>query len=440
VILVGNQRGSAGNLAVHLLKPENEHIEVHEIRGFASDDLKEALNEAHAVSKGTRCKQFLYSLSLNPPPQENVKTEVFEDAIDRIEVKLGLSGQPRAIVFHEKEGPGGVRRHAHAVWSRINTIEMKAVQLSFTKKKLRDVSRELYIEHGWKMPRGFVNSHERDSKNFTLAEWQQAKRAGKDPRAIKENFADAWAITDSKAAFTQALAERGYKVARGDRRGFVAVDVHGEVYSIPRQAGVKTKDVRLRLGEEKKLPSVAETKNQHAQEILPKLNKFQEELDAKKQQRLLELKFRKTELVQRQREERTSFLEATEKRQIQETQQRQARFRIGIKGIWDRLRGENKRIQEQNTVEAKAALTRDRSEKDQLIFQQLAQRREFSAQRMEKRQNYIEQRRELSRDIQTYQQMRSPTESRETLKKNYTEKRQNKQHQPVQQRGPTLKP
>ena len=38
MILVGNQRGRAKNLAQHLLKEENEHVEVHELRGFASEN------------------------------------------------------------------------------------------------------------------------------------------------------------------------------------------------------------------------------------------------------------------------------------------------------------------------------------------------------------------------------------------------------------------
>ncbi|HET7060868.1 MAG TPA: hypothetical protein VFI43_01675 [Nitrosospira sp.] len=111
MILVGNQRGGAKDLALHLLKQENEHVEVHEVRGFASDNLMAALNEAYAISRATHCKQFLFSLSLNPPKHENVSTETFKQAIERAEKKLGLNDQPRAIVFHEKNG----RRHCHAV-------------------------------------------------------------------------------------------------------------------------------------------------------------------------------------------------------------------------------------------------------------------------------------------------------------------------------------
>ncbi len=212
MILVGNQRGGAKDLALHLLKQENEHVEVHEVRGFASDNLMAALNEAYAISRATRCKQFLFSLSLNPPREENVSTETFEQAIDRAEEKLGLHGQPRAVVFHEKNG----RRHCHAVWSRIKMDEMKAVQLSFSKRKLIDLSRELSLKHGWTMPAGLKQSHERDPRNFTLAEWQQAKRIGKDPKQIKAVFQECWSLSKTQNAFAHTLKEQGYILARGD--------------------------------------------------------------------------------------------------------------------------------------------------------------------------------------------------------------------------------
>ena len=181
MILVGNQRGGARDMAVHLLKDENDHVHVYAIEGFASDTLHGAFKEVQAISKGTRCKQYLYSLSVNPPPGKEVKTEDFIKVIDEAGKRLGLENQPCAIVFHEKEG----RRHAHVVWSRINAETMTAVHLPHTKRKLVALTREIYIEHGWKMPDGLVDKRLRNPRNFTLAEWQQAKRIGKDPRVIK---------------------------------------------------------------------------------------------------------------------------------------------------------------------------------------------------------------------------------------------------------------
>jgi len=79
MILHGSQRGGARDLALHLLKEENDHVEVHELRGFVSDDLVSALNEVHAISRGTKARQYLFSLSLNPPPDVNVSIEDFEE-------------------------------------------------------------------------------------------------------------------------------------------------------------------------------------------------------------------------------------------------------------------------------------------------------------------------------------------------------------------------
>ena len=75
----------------------------------------------------------------------------------------------------------------------------------------------------------------------------------------------AWTQSDSLASLEAALAERGYALAKGDRRDFVLVDRFGEVYSLPRMAGVKTKDVRSRLGDGADLPSVEDVKAQWAQ-------------------------------------------------------------------------------------------------------------------------------------------------------------------------------
>ena len=235
MILKASQRGGSRQLAAHLNKTEeNEHVELHEIRGFMADDVDGALHEAYAMSRGTRCTKFLFSVSLNPPETENVPIDKFEDALGRIENKLGLENQPRVVVFHEKEG----RRHAHCVWSRIKTDEMKAVHLSHYKNKLMDVSKQLYLENNWDMPKGFIDKNQKNPLNYTRQEWQQALRTGQNPKIIKASLQESWLISDSRKAFEHALQDRGYYLARGDKRGYVAVDLYGEVYSLSRQIGV----------------------------------------------------------------------------------------------------------------------------------------------------------------------------------------------------------
>jgi len=245
VILKGNQRAGGIALAHHLMNADdNEHITIHEMRGFVSDDLHGAFKEVQAISQGTKSQQYLFSLSLNPPENEIVPVKAFERAIEDIERKLGLAGQSRAVVFHEKEG----RRHAHCVWSRIDIDQMKAINLSYYKLKLQDISRQLYLEHQWQMPPGLQNSDERDPLNFTHTEYQQSKRTKQDVRALKKIFQKCWAASDSRDSFANALSEHGFHLAKGDRRGHVAVDSQGEIYAISRWVGIKAKDVRARLG------------------------------------------------------------------------------------------------------------------------------------------------------------------------------------------------
>ena len=63
---------------------------------------------------------------------------------------------------------------------------------------------------------------------------------GQVPTHNQDSLQHAWAISDNKAAFTKALEERGYRLARGDRRGFVAIDTQGEAYALPKWIGIKT--------------------------------------------------------------------------------------------------------------------------------------------------------------------------------------------------------
>ena len=362
VILVGNQRGGGKDLALHLMKDENERVEIHELRGFASDNLVSAFQESYAMSRATKCKQHLFSLSLNPPPDEDVETQVFENAVDRVEEKLGLEGQPRTIVFHEKYGDDGkLRRHAHAVWCRIDTENMKAVQLSFTHNKLQEIARELYIEHDWQMPRGFINKEERNPRNFTLAEWQQAKRAGKDARKTKAQFQDAWTLSDSQAAFGHALNERGYVLAQG-RRGFVAVDHEGEVYPVSRWVGIKSKQVQAKLGELNGLPNVEEAHSRAAKMITDRLKEIAHEQVAISQSKQQVLSADAERTHQNQKEYRKKLEKIQAARKSLEEEQRQAKLRKGLLGFLDRFTGKRKRTIEENKNEAFKAQIRDREE------------------------------------------------------------------------------
>lgn len=372
MIIIASQRGGATKLAAHLLNDrDNDHVELYEISGFMSETLDDALQEVRAQAMGTRCNQYLFSVRLNPPEKEKVETDVFDQAISRIEERMGLQDQPRVIVFHEKEG----RRHAHCVWSRIDTQEMKAVNLPFYKSKLMEISKEIYLEQGWKLPAGLIERGQSNPLNFTRAQWEHAKRLDDDPRLIKATLKDCWAISDSKESFQKILEQRGYYLAKGDRRGFVAVDWRGEVFSLSKWLDVKTKELKERLGDSAQLPSVEETKANIDQRLIDRMQSFTTEIRKHSHMRMEPLLEQKARMKARHQTERENLTETQKQRWQQESEDRHARLNKGIRSLWDRLTGQHGQVMDQNEREAWQALIRDRQQRDDLIQRQLEERR-----------------------------------------------------------------
>ncbi|WP_277266844.1 relaxase/mobilization nuclease domain-containing protein [Nitrosomonas nitrosa] len=338
-------------------------MELHEVSGFLSDTLDGALQEARAQSMGTRCDQYLFSVSLNPPETEKVDISVFEQAISRIEERMHLQDQPRVIVFHEKEG----RRHAHCVWSRIDTKEMKAVNLPFYKNRLMEISREIHLEQGWKLPAGLIERGQSNPLNFTRAQWEHAKRLDGDPRLIKAALKECWVVSDSQKAFESALEQRGYTLAKGDRRGFVAVDWRGEVYSLSKWLDVKTKALKERLGDPAQLPTVTDTIAKTDKRLMERMRSFTAEIRQNSRVRLEPLLEQKSRMKTRRRDERQTLADTQKQRWQQESADRQARLNKGIRGLWDRLIGQHSRTKNQNEREAWQALLRDRQQRESLV-------------------------------------------------------------------------
>lgn len=246
MILKGNQRAGGTDLATHLMNAfDNERVEVAQIRGTVADHLHGAFAEYEALAAGTRCKEPLYSLSVNPSAP--LSREQYYAAIDRIEQRLGLSGQARAVVFHVKHG----REHAHVVWCRIDTTKMRAVQLSHDRQKLRSLARELAMEFGLELPEGLAEDKRADrarKNEQTLAEKAQAEATGITPEQRRAEITQAYRRSDSAEAFRAALKEKGYVLAAGDKRVYVVVDRFGKVHSLARQIdGVRTREVRQKL-------------------------------------------------------------------------------------------------------------------------------------------------------------------------------------------------
>ena len=402
MIIKASQRGGAISLGQHLLKTENEHVELHEVRGFIADDVMGAFKEAQAMATGTQCKKFLFSVSLNPPQSESVRPEVFERAADAIEERLGLTGQPRVIIFHEKEG----RRHAHAVWSRIDAETMTARKLEFFKTKLNALSRELYLENGWSMPKGFENPKLRDPTTFTLQEWRQAKRAGLDPRELKSAVQECWKRSDGAIAFAHALEERGLYLARGDRRGHVVLTMEGEPFALSRLIDGKTKEVTAKLGKADDFLSVEDTKALIGSKIAPRLSGYIQDAKRMAAHALKPLLEQRAALTIQHKAARDALDKSHAERWNAEQQERASRTRKGWAGVWDFMTGRYFKIRKQNELEVQFAKERDRTERHGLVTAQLKERQTLQGQIKTARRREAEQVLALYRDAARYRRLR----------------------------------
>ncbi|MCG3266269.1 relaxase/mobilization nuclease domain-containing protein [Yoonia sp. I 8.24] len=396
MILKGSQRAGATALADHLMNDrDNDHVFLLELNGFISDDLNGALLETHAISKATQCKQFMFSLSLNPPKDHIATEEEFLDAADRAEKLLGLDGQPRAIVVHEKEG----RRHAHAVWSRIDADEMKAINLPHFENKLRDLSRDLFLDHGWVLPDGLATYGNKSPLNFTLEEWQQAKRQGLDPREIKQAFQQAWERCDNQIGFKNALEDRGYFLARGDRRGFVALDVDGNVHSIAKWAGLKAKDVNAKLGSPENLPSVDVTQSNIRSKVSHQMRDYIGQIKDRQNGDLDPLRDQLSDMNNAHRSERNKLNDGQSNRWTEETKVRSDRLNKGLRGLFDRLTGTHRGIQNSNAKEALACSKRDQKQRDFMVLEQMKERRALQREFQKLRRKHMKDREVIAQKV-----------------------------------------
>jgi hypothetical protein len=263
VVIKGTSCAGARRLAVHLTRTDtNERAEVKELRGVVAEDLRGALLEMEAVAAGARTTKPFYHGSINTRADEPLTPEQRVEAIDRLEEALGLSGQPRVVVVHEKEG----REHCHIVWSRIDLERMAAISDSHNYRKHEQIARDLEREFGHERVQGAHVEREgkpRPERTPSHAEMLQAERTGLSPNEAREKITELWRSTDSGRAFAQALDQNGWVLAHGDRRDFVVIDPKGGTHSLARRVeGAKAKDIRERMTDIdiERLPSVAEAK------------------------------------------------------------------------------------------------------------------------------------------------------------------------------------
>jgi hypothetical protein len=263
MVIKGGACAGAGRLAAHLTRTDtNERVKLVEFRGVATEDVRGALTEIEATAEGTRTTKPFYHASISSRADERLTDEQRTYAIDRLEAELGLTGQARVVVVHEKKD----REHFHIVWSRIDLENMRAISDSHNYRKHELVARHLEREFGHERVQGAHVEREgkaRPERTPSHAEMLQADRTGMTPQQVKAQVTELWQRTDSGQAFAVALWDAGYVLARGDRRDYVVIDQRGGTHSLARRVeGMKAKDIRERMADldSARLPNIADAK------------------------------------------------------------------------------------------------------------------------------------------------------------------------------------
>lgn len=258
MIIKGRAVGSIAHWGRYLAEQgKNEKAIEHEIPGTALN-LKHALEEMRDLALNTATEgNFLYHVSFNPKANEKLTPGQWLRAIDLVEERLGFTGHQRIVYEHIKEG----RQHFHVLWNRADPVTFKIRDIGGDRYTLRRCANELEKELGL-TPTKAVRSYD-DPRPFQ--EWEQV-RAGRskiDPRQMTAELTRLWHSTDCGKAFIAALEDKGYAIAKGDRRDYVVLDAEGDVHSLARRLqGVRVADVRARFQDVDRdgIPSIAEAR------------------------------------------------------------------------------------------------------------------------------------------------------------------------------------
>lgn len=259
MIAKGTPHNNGAKLAAYLtVGKEDERAMLWELRGFASDDIREAFRSVHVMAEAMpQLEHPFFHVQVRNPEGEKLSREQWLGVANRIETKLRLDGQPRAIAFHESTKTG--HEHMHLVWSRIDD-SLTARCLPFYKLRLKEVCRELEID----LDLTRVTDERRGQMMAPLRhEFEQARRLGVDIHKIRAAIRTCWDHSDNGRSFAAGLAEQGLMLSRGDRRAFIAVDSAGGMHALGKRVlGQGSEDIHARLSDLdcQTLPTVQEAR------------------------------------------------------------------------------------------------------------------------------------------------------------------------------------
>lgn len=249
MIIKGNSRGGASQLARHLQRTDtNEIVTILQI-DHPIQDLEEAFRDWQLLSTGTQQgKKGLYHSSINPDHYD-MTPEQWLRAVEVLEKELGFEGQPRAVILHQKPDENGIdRAHIHVVWQRtdVETMTLKTDSMNYPANERASLTLEEEFGHekvlGKHAKRDRKQQPDFPRSETTHDEWQQGERTGIRPEQRRAEIQALKAGADNAQSFKAALEEAGYTLARGDR-GYTLVDQNGDHFNLAKQLKIKIEQV-----------------------------------------------------------------------------------------------------------------------------------------------------------------------------------------------------
>jgi hypothetical protein len=117
MIIKGNRHNNGAKLASYMMtgfRKKGERAELGDLNGFGeAENIVDAFRDVEVMAEGTKADNALFHVQMRLPDHERLTPEQWQETADRIEKRLGLNGQPRAVYFHVNDKTG--ERHMHRV-------------------------------------------------------------------------------------------------------------------------------------------------------------------------------------------------------------------------------------------------------------------------------------------------------------------------------------
>lgn len=199
---------------------------------------------------------YSYSLAWHPEQQPNQQT-MMEAAYETLAL-LKLTDHEAVFVAHNDTA----HPHVHIICNLVHPENGKKAVPSYDRLIMSAWAEQLEKNEGQiRCEQRVINNEKRRNGNSLTHQFNLVKHRDKE-LTMKEQIQHIYDTAPNGKAFQQALKDKGYTLAQGDRRGFVLVDQNDKVVTLSRQLkGQRAADIKQRLQDMEDVPHVKEVLN-----------------------------------------------------------------------------------------------------------------------------------------------------------------------------------